>query len=443
MRLFWLILLLLFIVPNAYAAGVPESGAIDILLETFGNAAAKWAPILRETAIRIFWILVTISWTWTFIWMMFKDSNYPEIIAELTRRVVLIGIFSWFLFDGVWIASSIVEGFQYLALKLGGTPIKPSSIFDIGYSLASSIIKKLTYTDWADNIGFILAGLGILIIFAYITLEMMLVTIQYYIMLNLGVILMGFLGHEWSREYGINYFRLMLSIGVKFLCMQMIIVLSMEILNSWLKTSDLTWTQILLILPCIIVIWGLVREVPAMAQSLVSGSDTTSGNAMAGAMQAAATTAALTAGAIALASGGGGLLKNAWSQAGGDGGDSGGDGGGGNDPATSPLAENNDGGGGGEANASPLPRSHGNDNADFQGSISGSEQSPSNANPQDNGSEQAAPKSSLASKFVTTAKIASGALAKEGASSAKKAFLSSQDTFIGRAANSLAPNKKD
>lgn len=428
---------LLLLMPSAYAQGIPESGAINELLRTFETAAGQWPPVLRQYATYVFVALVTISWAWTFFWMAFKEANFTELLAELTRRSLMIGFFYWLLMDGTWIAQQIVEGFQFLATALTGRHIHPSSIFDIGFSLGSEIIKKLSLAQIADSFGFFFAGLGILIVFAFITLEMMLVIIQYYIMLNLGVIMMGLLGHEWSREYAINYFRLMLGLGVKFLSMQMIIVLSMTVMQNWLQASSLTWTQVLVILPCVIVIWGLVREVPALAQSLISGSDSTTGNAMAGVMQAAAATAALAAGAYAGAAALGGaamggmanlgnLLGNAWDLASGDA-----------DPATSSLPDTDpspDSGSGAE-----LPRSHG----DSAGSFSGASSSNS-ASPQTGSSSSSPPQSKLATAGKA-AKIAGAAIAKETLSSAKNAFLAGlkrpiearQDTVIGRAANSL------
>ncbi|MCL1132760.1 P-type conjugative transfer protein TrbL, partial [Shewanella sairae] len=177
--------------------------------------------------------------------------------------------------------------------------ISPSSIFDIGISLVTQILEKLSVTKPIDSLAYAAVGIGILIIFAFITLQLMVLIIQYYFFLNAGVVMLGFLGHEWSREYGINYFKLMIGLGVKYLTMQLIIVLTLDITQTWMKQSDLTWTQLIIILPTMIVLWGLIREVPQMAQSLVSGTDQTTGNAVAGAMQAAAAVAALAAGAAA------------------------------------------------------------------------------------------------------------------------------------------------
>lgn len=358
LRIIAFILTALFISPSVLAAGAPDTGAMNALLHTFEQTAGQWPAIIMPVTTWIFWTLVTLSWSWGFGEMALKGADLKELIAELVKRTFMVGFFWWLLVSAPALGGTIVDGFSWVGSKLavGKTPvssISPSSIFDIGISLVTQILKKLSMTSPYDNVGYVLVALGIIVVFAFITLQLMVVIIQYYFFLNAGVIMMGFLGHEWSREYGINYFKLMLGIGVKYLAMQLIIVLSLGIVDGWLKQSDLTWTQLIIILPTMIVIWGLVREVPQMAQSLVSGNDQTTGNAVAGAMQAAAATAALAASGYAAAGGISGiggkamqgagdmsqLLQGAWNEAtgGGEGDDEGGgaesDGA---DPATSP-----------------------------------------------------------------------------------------------------------
>jgi len=310
----------------------------------------------------------------------------------------------------------------------------------------------------------VLVAIGIVVIFAFITLQLMVLIIQYYFFLNAGVVMMGFLGHEWSREYGINYFKLMIGLGVKYLTMQLIIVLTLDITQGWLKESDLTWTQLIIILPTMIIIWGLIREVPQMAQSLVSGSDQTTGNAVAGAMQAAAAMAAIAAGAFAAAGGGAGmaqgagnmsqLLQGAWNEA------SGGEGGGGDDdeastnesdPATgtSPDSASSDSGGddGAQKNANDPAQSGSPSEA------SSSADNGSSDNASGNAGSSSAPNKGFAATAALAAGIAGKAIGNELKGSAKNAFKSGMSKFtapfstpsnsvMGRAAQSIKSRNK-
>jgi P-type conjugative transfer protein TrbL len=375
----------LFFSPHVFAAasvGVPDTGAIQEIENLFRDAASQWPPIILKYTAWLFWTLVTLSWTWTFSMMAFKGTNITEIIAELVRRTIMVGFFFWLLQNAPYLGEKIVASFSFIGNQLVGQPISANDIFDIGLSLALSILEGISFWKGPGNLGYVLVALGIVIILALIALQMLLIVVQYYVFLNATVIMMGFLGHEWSREYAINYFRLLLALAVKFFVMQVIVVLTITLLDGWIKASDLTWVQIVVILPILIVIYGLVKEIPAMAASMVSGNDSTGGS-IAGAIEAAAMVGALAASgggaAAAMGQGAGGALglaRNAWKQAqsqlgGGDegaGGDEGsgtsdgGGSGGGFDRATARLPSDSaataQSEGDGDGDLSELPRSH-------------------------------------------------------------------------------------
>lgn len=466
---------------GAPTAGAPDTGAMDELLRTFENAAGQWPAIIIPITTYLFWTLVTISWAWSFGMMVLNGGDTKDIVAELCKRTIMVGFFFYLLLNAHELGAIIINSFASIGAKLAGsgaaqTAISPSSVFDIGLSLVSKMMSKLHGFDIASSIGYILVSLGILVIFAFIVLNLMVVIIQYYFLLNAGVVMLGFLGHEWSRDYGINYFKLMIGIGVKYLTMQLIIVLTLNIIDTWVKQSELTWTQLLIILPMMIVIWGLVREIPQMAQSLVSGSDQTTGNAVAGAMQAAALTAAAAAGAYGAMGGATGMLQGAgnmsrlagaaWdaaSEGGGEGGE-GGDGGGENDPATSTPPES----GSGSGDSSAAGSGAGDSSADAAGSDAGdsgaassspgsgeqgasgeasSGDSAGDTPPKEGANKDNGAKRGFLGTAAVAAGIAGGAIGKQMKGSAANAFKSAMtafntpsDSVVGRAAASLKPN---
>ena len=365
---------------GADAGGIPDTGAIQEIEDMFRNASNQWPPIIMKYTSWLFWTLVTISWTWSFGFMALKGTDTTEIITELTRRTILIGVFWWLLQSAPQLGETIVASFSYIGDQLVGQPISANSIFDIGISLSLSILDGIAYWKGPANIGYVLVAIGIIIILALISLQMLLIVVQYFVFLNAGVVMMGFLGHEWSREYAINYFRLLLALAVKFFIMQIIVVLTMTLIDAWVKDSDLTWVQVVVLLPMLIVVYGLVQEIPAMAASMISGTDST-GGAVSGTIKGAMMMGALAmsgGGAMAaMASGGGNigsLAYNAWKQAKGllnaEGGSDEGSHGAStdnHDPATARLPDDNHStaseGNDNSDSASTLPRSHQGENA--------------------------------------------------------------------------------
>ena len=480
---------LFFPVDVLAATGVPDTGAIQEIENLFREAASQWPPVIMKYTAWLFWTLVTISWTWTFGMMALKGTNTVEIIAELTRRTILVGIFWWLLQSAPYLGEKIVGSFSFIGDQLVGKPISATDIFDIGLSLSLSILEGIAFWKGPGNLGYVLVAICIVVILALIALQMLLIVVQYYVFLNAGVIMMGFLGHEWSREYAINYFRLLLALAVKFFIMQVIVVLTMTLLDTWIKASDLTWVQVMVMLPVLIVIYGLVKEIPAMAASMISGSDSTGGS-VASAIEGAAMMGALAAsggsGAMAMGQGAGGagnLAFNAWKQAqsqlGSNSESSSGDGdssGGGSDasesgydPATAKLPSDSaqpapnsgqdsgtsGGSDGGESDLSQLPRSHSSAQVDSnEGNAAASPQgspqqpSPSSASQStpndplgnflrgDQGTSSAPSEPNTTKNFVekvgataVTVKLAGAIATKALASSGKQAFMNGFKAF--------------
>ena len=489
---------LFFPVDVLAATGVPDTGAIQEIENLFREAASQWPPVIMKYTAWLFWTLVTISWTWTFGMMALKGTNTVEIIAELTRRTILVGIFWWLLLSAPYLGEKIVGSFSYIGDQLVGKPISATDIFDIGLSLSLSILEGIAFWKGPANLGYVLVAICIVVILALIALQMLLIVVQYYVFLNAGVIMMGFLGHEWSREYAINYFRLLLALAVKFFIMQVIVVLTMTLLDTWIKASDLTWIQVMVMLPVLIVIYGLIKEIPAMAASMISGKDST-GGAVASAIEGAAMIGALAmsggSGAMAMGQGVGGagnLAFNAWKQAqsqlgsnsessSGDGGSSGGGGSdaseSGYDPATAKLPsdsaqpapnsgqDNEAGGGSGseESDLSQLPRSHSSaqvdsneDNAAASPQGSPQQPSPSSASPStpndplgnflrgEQGTSSATSEPNTTKNLVervgataVTAKLAGAIATKALANSGKAAFMNGFKACVTPSSNSL------
>ncbi|WP_220783701.1 type IV secretion system protein, partial [Shewanella sairae] len=154
------LLILLCLINPAFAAnGAPDTGAMNELLRVFENTASKWPAIILPITTWLFWMLVTISWAWGFGEMALKGADIKELIAELFKRTFIVGFFWWLLTSAPQIAAAIVNGFTWIGARLAGDAatyksISPSSIFDIGISLVTQILEKLSVTKPIDSLAY-------------------------------------------------------------------------------------------------------------------------------------------------------------------------------------------------------------------------------------------------------------------------------------------------
>jgi type IV secretion system protein TrbL len=157
-----------------------------------------------------------------------------------------------------------------------------------------------------DSLGFLIAAFIIMICFALIAAMMLLIYVQAYIILNAGVILLGFGGCSFTNNITLKYFQGALSTGVKLFVMILIVGLGQTVLQSWIVTfSVVTTKQICLFIGAAIVLLALVKAVPDMVGDLINGFSWGAGQPLGQMASGAARTAAAAAVGGVVAAGGG------------------------------------------------------------------------------------------------------------------------------------------
>src|SRR5690606_5660696 len=88
------------------------TGSFSGLLELIQTNANGWAERLRGYAIRLFWMLATIQFIWTFFPLVLRQADFGEIVGELIRFILVIGFFFALLTYSVEWANAVVNSFR-------------------------------------------------------------------------------------------------------------------------------------------------------------------------------------------------------------------------------------------------------------------------------------------------------------------------------------------
>lgn len=308
----WVVLLLLasFLVSTDAIAATnlhDPSGSFTGLLDLVKNSASRWDDKLKGYAERLFWMLAVIQFVWTFMPLVFKQADFGEIVGELVRFILVIGFF-WALlqFASEW-AEAVVNSFRQAgaaAAGLGDTAIRPGDIFGTAIELANTIGDVET---WNPLTAFMvaLAGVLVLLCFAFIAAFMGLTIIESYVVINASVLFMGFGASQWTREYAMAIVRYAVSVGAKLFVLTLIVGLITDSAKQWQAAYNhddaSMWTMIGLAFACAY----FAKTIPELVAGMISGVSSGGGSsiggmAAAGAAGAAAAIATLaTAGAAA------------------------------------------------------------------------------------------------------------------------------------------------
>lgn len=304
----WVVLLMLasFLVSTDAIAATnlhDPSGSFTGLLDLVKNSASQWDGKLKGYAERLFWMLALIQFIWTFMPLVFKQADLGEIVGELLRFIMVIGFF-WALlqFASEW-AEAVVNSFRQAgasAAGLGDTAIRPGDIFGTAIELANTIGDVET---WNPLTAFMvaLAGVLVLLCFAFIAAFMGLTIIESYVVINASVLFMGFGASQWTREYAMAIVRYAVSVGAKLFILTLIVGLITDSAKQWQAAYNhddaSMWTMIGLAFACAY----FAKTIPELVAGMISGSSMGGGSSVGGMAAAGAAGAAAAIATIATA----------------------------------------------------------------------------------------------------------------------------------------------
>lgn len=300
---------LLFFSQQTLAA--TNNNSLDTIIELFHTQTKLWEPIITQHIWGLFWGLVTISFAWSFIQLVLKEGGWVDVIALAFNNIMTIGFAVYVIQNATYLAWALIGSFNKIAGILSNSqePFSPSNVFELGLSLVDKIIENIGAFAFGDAIVMGISALIVLVLFAMIAAEMTVLIVGSFMLVSGGIVMLGFLGSQWTRDYGMNYITSVIGMGVQLFMMQLVVLIGYNVFTSFVDTGSGDNAASLMLVGLTVVYYALIRTIPSIATSLATGHFRfTSGAAVA----AAASVASAAAGIGLLA---GGVAASAGNQA--------------------------------------------------------------------------------------------------------------------------------
>ncbi|MGE0047557.1 MAG: P-type conjugative transfer protein TrbL [Acidithiobacillus sp.] len=318
----WLAGLFLGATPGlAFAAGAGTLGQVQSSLQ---GSILPWQHTMQTAATDLFYALAAVEFSVLFLNHVLQKRGHEDLFAGIIKKVVTLGFFLTLLDNsGTWIPD-IINGLAGGAQSLGVTQVSPGAIAtdalkvfmelvespfraashavgnnggnvfsDIWNGNFSGAVQSAAKTVAAANplkilieelmmviIG-LLAGLGILVM----ALEFLMVQIESYLVIALGVIMLAGGGLRWTAKYVGSYFDYAINVGVRLFILTALAFLVTDSITPIMEkilqniTNPLQSGFEAIILGAIIAL--LPRKASSIASSLLSGNSSFSGGELA------------------------------------------------------------------------------------------------------------------------------------------------------------------
>ena len=270
-----LLTLAVLLVSAGSAPAADMSGVVDTLLGKYQSAGQAWVGALKGGATTLFWILATISLSWTCISMALKRAELGEFAAELCRFIMFTGLFFWLLTNGPDFAGRIIHSLWQLGGEASGSgnSIYPAQLINLGMQVFQNSIKHINFLAVESIVIPTIIALIILIVCALIAVNMILLLCAAWVVLYAGIVFLGFGGCRWTSDMAINYYRTVLGIGVSLMTMQLIIGLGIKFLQELVASTgtNLDAPSLAIIMVACIILLVIAHRLPQMVAGMVVG----------------------------------------------------------------------------------------------------------------------------------------------------------------------------
>jgi type IV secretion system protein TrbL len=263
---------------------------------TFYTKAEGWTSILEQAAYTIFhWLIIIDICLFGIRGALDVRSGAP--IGSLVGEFANFILFAAFMYVCIkyykeW-SNQILDGFAKLANTAGGSKVDVSDLFRTGLDIAKNIWKSMSLNplEIIESLGCLFAGIVMLFCFALMAAEVLLVKCESFIVMNAGIVLLGFGGMRYFKDYSVNFMKYGFTVAVKLFILQLMMGLIISFSEDF-KNIGTAWTNVAVIMGAAVVMLTLTRNIPSIISSLIMGAHGAGGRsylgiggmAMAGAM---------------------------------------------------------------------------------------------------------------------------------------------------------------
>lgn len=287
---------LFFTDANAFAGDIDRDTLANIE-HVFQTKTKVWGTVLQDYALTLFRYLLIGSIAWLGIKLALEEVELKTVFVQLVRLILNATMMLAVLFHYKEWAGNLLSGLARIGMELGAPLLSPNAIFNSGLDIISNIIDELSIGDPVDSLGLVICGIVIVICFALIAAQVLLVKCEAYIVLNAGTILLGFGGSDVTKNYSTNFLKYSLTVAMKLFVMQLLVSLGISFIAD-LQQAKISIDQVLVVIGVSVVLFALVNTIPDVVSGILNGSHVSTGQAITSAVSAVSMGTMATMGAM-------------------------------------------------------------------------------------------------------------------------------------------------
>ncbi|MDR2724833.1 MAG: P-type conjugative transfer protein TrbL [Candidatus Adiutrix sp.] len=259
------------------------------LLDKFVAQTDGWWGILRSYALYLFTLTLIIEVCLFGIRVALQQSNIAEILGQFVTLMLFAGFIAAVIMNyQEWATGIAIRGLRPLVGQLTANSVDAGSPVAMASALMEKIIPVMDDAgvfDFGEVYLFVSCMLIIMVVFVLISALVILTTCEFYIMANVGVLLIGLGGSKIFKDYAVNAMRYVLAVALKLFILQLIVnigfaIISLTDLDSTVGSTlnSIKFVDLFFLIGKAIILLALAKTLPDTCAGIINGSAIGGGN---------------------------------------------------------------------------------------------------------------------------------------------------------------------
>jgi len=265
----------IFVLLTVAVCFAAEVTPVTDIVSKFYTVSTTYGSALEKYALKLFGICLIIDVAWLGIQAALGQSTINEVVKQFIFTLLFAGICLAIITHYQAWTANIIDGLKAIAGDISGHDLNLTP-FRVGIDLTKKILNEISGWSPVDSLGYFIAACVIMGCFALMTARIVLIKCEAYIVMNAAVLLLGFGGSSYLREYAINTVRYALAVAFKLFVMQLVLGIGLSFIENFTLASA-EYIDIIVLIATAIILLAIMAVLPESCAGIINGSHTTSG----------------------------------------------------------------------------------------------------------------------------------------------------------------------
>jgi type IV secretion system protein TrbL len=317
-KIILLALLLIALFASVSYAAEEVSEFADSMLQNFKDRFAAYEDKIWQASLTLFGLLFLCQFAWSVAQLCLQESlSFAAVITVVIRQVMTGMFFYWLLFD-----RSILRGVVGSFSQLAQSGLRFSELVTLMEIAVQNIMEATGRSSGViEGFALFLTGLAACLTMSFTLTTgiayMAVIMLENYVAGSLGLILLGFGGSDYTRNYALSYIRTLVHIGLKLFLATVIVRIGITAFTqatmglSSMDAVSVSQTCMRLIAQSFFFL-AVTKVIPEIAGTMISGASSAGMHTVQGIRNSAATAVSAVTGTLKGAYNAPGALADAY-----------------------------------------------------------------------------------------------------------------------------------